>query len=288
MESRWLAAVFGLAAACSWGAGDFSGAVASRKADVWKVVFCGQAAGALILLAMALASGEKVPAGGQMAYGLLAGVCGGAGLVALYTGLARGRMGIVAPLSAVITAIVPVVAGAVWQGLPGSLQVLGFGLALAAVWLLASRPEEGGLRPVELVYSLLAGLGFGLFFLFIALAGRQSIFWPLMAARCGSIGLVAAMLLGRRAQAGAGGIRLRGRVLVYAVLAGICDAAGNGFFVGAVKLGRLDAAAVLGSLYPAATVILAWLLLKERLAPRQWCGVWMALAALGCIAWPGA
>ena len=222
-----------------------------------------------------------------MAFGLLAGICGGAGLVALYTGLARGRMGIVAPLSAVITAVVPIMAGALWQGLPGGLQVFGFGLALAAVWLLASRPEESGLRSVELVYSLLAGIGFGLFFLFIALAGRQSLFWPLMAARCGSIGLVAAMLAWRDRSVVAGS-RLRGRPLLYAVLAGICDAAGNGFFVGAVKLGRLDAAAVLGSLYPAATVILAWLLLKERLRPRQWCGVCLALAALGCIAWPGA
>ncbi len=285
MENQLIAVVFGFAAACSWGAGDFSGALASRRSGVWAVVFWGQGAGAFILVALAMASGEAVPPAGQLGYGLLAGICGGAGLVALYTGLARGPMGIVAPLSAVITALVPILAGAVLQGLPGNLQLAGFFLAAAAVWLLAYNPADKGLGPMELGFSMAAGLGFGLFFLFISLAGRQSLFWPLVAARCGSISLVGVVLL--YWGSGPAAVGLRGWGLVLALVAGICDAGGNGFFVSAAKLGRLDMAAVLGSLYPAVTVMLAWSVLKENLKLRQWIGVATTLAALVCIAYPG-
>jgi uncharacterized membrane protein len=211
--------------------------------------------------------------------GGIGGVCGSLGLVALYRAFARGRMGIVAPVSAVITAIMPIIFTFLHQGLPEYIQVVGFGLALAAVWLISHVKGDAGLSLEEMILPVVAGLGFGLYFICLGVAASDSITWPLLSARGSSL---AAVFIFFMAQKNAG-LPSKAHVPLIA-LTGILDAGGNALFAVAVHLGRLDISATLSSLYPAVTVLLAWTILKETLVAQQWCGVVVAMAALICIA----
>ena len=190
-------------------------------------------------------------------------------------------MGIAAPVSGVVGAVVPVLVGAAVQGWPGALRLGGFALALTGVWLLTA--AGGGVArpgPRELLLPLLAGVSFGLFFVFIHRASGTGVLWPLTAARATSMGLLAAI------GGVMGTLRLpRHPVLGLTCLAGVLDTGGNAFFVLAAQAGRLDVASVLSSLYPASTVALACWLLGERLTGRQAAGAVVTLAAITCISW---
>ena len=271
----------GLASAASWGAGDFSGGLASRRASAAGVVVVSQAAGIALLVLLAVATHEAMPSAGQIGWAALAGANGAFGLLALYSALASGRMGIAAPVSGVVGAVVPVLVDATLHGSPGMVRLLGFGLALAGVWLLTAAEDgigRAGLR--ELALPFLAGVSFGLFLVFIHQAGGSTVLWPLTAARATSMSVLGAL----------GGItgtlRLPGRAaLGLTGLAGLLDTGGNAFFVLAAQAGRLDVASVLSSLYPAATVLLACLVLGERLTRRQTAGALVTLAAIVCVSW---
>jgi drug/metabolite transporter (DMT)-like permease len=196
------------------------------------------------------------------------------GLGFLMRGFVTGRMGIVAPVSAVLGAAIPVILTAFTEGLPRQLQLLGFGLALTSIWLL-SRPERLGGRPAGLGMALLAGLGFSGFFIAIDQVSQSAVFWPLVAGRLAACAVMAAFALATR------------RPLIPSpfplglfVLAGILDVSGNLFFLLAMQLGRMDVTVVLGSLYPAVTAILAWLLTKEHMARLQMMGVAIAVLAI--------
>jgi drug/metabolite transporter (DMT)-like permease len=269
----------GLASAVSWGAGDFAGGLASRRASALGVVAASQGVGIALLVALAVATGEAMPAPRQLGWAALAGAIGALGLLALYSALASGRMGIAAPVAGVVGAIVPVLMGAAVDGPPGALRLAGFGLALAGVWLLAA-PDGGvgGASTRELALPLLAGVSFGLFLVMIHRAGGAAVLWPLTAARATSIAVLAVI------GGVTGALRLPGRrTLGLTALAGVLDTGGNAFFVLAAQAGRLDVAGVLSSLYPASTVTLACLLLRERLTPRQAVGATAALAAIACV-----
>lgn len=242
------------------------------------MVLASQVLGALLLVGLAIAFGEARPPMKSFAHGGAAGLAGSIGLIALYQGLATGRMGIVAPLSAVVTAILPIGMAMMREGLPGAYQLIGFALALIAVVMLSYEKGQAGLRWGELGLPLVAGTGFGLFFIFIDTATEAGLFWPLVAARCVSIGLVSSALLVQKPFA-----PMPWNLWPWICLAGVLDTAGNAFFALATQLGRLDISAVLASLYPAATVLLAWIILKERLMRQQWAGVATALIALGLI-----
>jgi drug/metabolite transporter (DMT)-like permease len=278
--SQSLAVVYGLCSAIAWGAGDFSGGLATRRLSVLLVVLWSQFIGAGTLIALALTFRETLPQLRFMIYGGLGGVVGVFGLVALYRGLAFGRMGIVAPLSALTAAVIPVVIGAFQEGLPTVIQLAGFALAVLAIWTLSYTRKEGKPQFQEWTHALAAGVGFGLFFVFIDRASGQGVLWPLVAARAASIFFMLCLVLLRRDFAAPSASHL-----TLLVLVGICDAAGNAFFALASRIGRLDISAVLASLYPAATVLLAWVLLRERMLPRQWAGVALATAALVMISW---
>lgn len=275
ISSEAMAVSCGLGSAVAWGAGDFSGGFASRKGNLLGVLLISQLLGAMLLMTMALATSESIPAWNHLGYGFLAGCCGIMGLTAFYRGLAYGRMGIVAPLSAVLTALVPIGYAAFFQGIPPADQLVGFVLVLGAIWLLSSAENELKMTRMELGVSLVAGLGFGCFFVFIGQANKISVFWPLVAARVASVSILSAML-----QVGGKSPRPLPGQWIFIVLCGILDAAGNAFFSISAHLGRLDVAAVLGSLYPASTVGLAWFFLKERLGRRQWVGVMLAFVSL--------
>jgi drug/metabolite transporter (DMT)-like permease len=271
---------FGLASAASWGAGDFSGGVATRRSNVYGVVIVSQAVGLVLLLALALLLAEPLPAANDLLWGAAGGMAGGIGAVALYRGLAVGRMGVVAPVAAVVSAGVPVAFGLFLEGLPAAPQLLGFALAFVAVWFVSRSGEGAQILLRELALPLAAGVGFGVFFIAIDHVSERAILWPLVGARIASLTMllaVAALLRQRATPA-------RGHLPLIA-LVGLFDAGGNAFYALAAQAGRLDVAAVLGSLYPAATVLLARFVLKERIARQQWLGVAAALAAVVLIAW---
>ena len=273
--------VLGLFSAFSWGAADFTGGLVSRKTGAFRAALWGETVGLLLLVPAALASGERVPETSSWLQAGLAGALGTLGLVLLYHAMARGTMSIAAPVSALMTAILPVVAGSLSEGFPGPLAFVGFGFALLAVWLVSQ--SEDGVKDVlahlsSLRLPLLAGVGFGCYFILIHSAARHSTWWPMVASRAAGWMLIAIFMISRRES-----MRLpTGTMSIWPIIVmnGILDAGGNIFYILAGHGGRLDVSAVLGSLYPGATVLLAWLILKERLRPTQWIGIWAALAAI--------
>jgi drug/metabolite transporter (DMT)-like permease len=273
-----LAVTYGVSSALSWGAGDFSGGFAARRSRVLSVVLLSQLLGGLLLLGLAILCGEPLPPTTSLCYGGAAGLAGAIGLIALYRGLAGGRMGIVAPLSAIVTAILPIMVAMISDGLPGGYQLSGFAVALIAVVMLSYEQSGAGFCWAELGLPLVAGTGFGLFFILIDAATEAGLLWPLVSARSVSVCLVGSVLFLRRPA-----IQMPWKLWPWICLAGVLDTAGNAFFALATQLGRLDISAVLASLYPAATVLLAWIILKERLMRQQWAGVALALFALALI-----
>jgi drug/metabolite transporter (DMT)-like permease len=270
--------IFGLSASICWGSGDFSGGLASRRASVPSVVIASYTVGLALLILLALLARERFPLPADLLWGGLAGVAGVIGLRAFYSALARGRMGIVAPISAVLTAAIPFLFSAVSAGLPGPLQLGGCVLALLAIALIA-RPERAGGRPAGLGLAIVAGLGFGCFFILLSRISSGSTFWPLAVARFTSVTclLVVTRLRGQQPLLPKVGVTL------LVVVAGVLDAVGNAFFVLAAHSGRLDVAAILSSFYPAATVLLAAVVLHERVTRIQGVGILLAIMAVPLI-----
>jgi uncharacterized membrane protein len=268
---------FALAASLTWGAGDFSGGLATRRAQVLSVVVGAYAVGLIMLIALALVWSEPFPTTLDLMWGSVAGLAGAVGLVAFYQALAVGRMGIIAPIAAMLSAALPVLFGAFFEGLPRPLQLIGFVLALIAVGLISGLGVVKG-RPKGLGLALLAGLGFGSFFILISRVSNGAVFWPLAAARLSSLLFLLAVVLIRRQK-----VLPEKSVWPVVFLAGALDVAGNVFFVLATHAGRLDVAAILSSLYPAVTVLLATIILKERVTRLQAIGIFVALVAIPLI-----
>ena len=270
-------AALSLGAAAVWGGGDFAGGVATKRANVFRVVAAAHACGLVLMLLLAWASHEPVPPWSALYWGVAAGVTGAFGIAALYKGLAVGRMGVIAPVASVITGVLPVLVGIRSEGLPGRLQIAGFGLALLSIWLIA-RPAGEIDSHRGLGLAILAGIMFGLFLVSGRQAGHNGVFWPLVAARVASTLLMLFILL----LAPRDGRPLRA-AFVPILLSGVADSGANALFIAATRHGRLDVAAVLSSLYPASTVILARVLLKERISRMQGLGIAGALIAVALI-----
>jgi drug/metabolite transporter (DMT)-like permease len=272
--------LFGLSSALTWGAGDFAGGLSSRKLGAYRAVLYGDLFGLVALCVVAAVYREELPTLYAMLMAALAGALGSSGLLILYYSMTKGQMSIAAPVSALLAAALPVIVGALTQGLPKLLQFAGFGFALAAIWMI-SQGESGQRfhlgRLSDLRLPLLAGLGFGSYFVFMhsATSATSSTFWPMIASRLAGTLLLLGFVLMRRES-----FRIpreaRNIVLANAIL----DVGGNFFFVLALKTGRLDIASVLSSLYPGSTVLLAWLILKERIVPTQWLGILAALVSI--------
>ncbi len=231
----------------------------------------------VILIIVALARLEPFPPPADLMWGALAGLFVMAGFGFLLRGFATGRMGIVAPVSAVLATAIPVVFASFSEGLPRQVQLLGFGLALVNIWLL-SRPEKLGGHPAGLGMALLAGLGFGGFFIALDQIREGAVFWPLAVGRLAACVLMVAFALATRRP-----LIPPLQSLGLLMFLGLLDVGGNLFFLLAVQTGRLDVAAVLASLYPAVTAILAWLITKERLARLQMIGAAGAVLAIALI-----
>jgi drug/metabolite transporter (DMT)-like permease len=268
----------GLAAAASWGAADFTGGMATKRTHVYGVVIGGELVGLVALMTLVLITGEAMPSLQSWILSALAGIGGGFGLILLYRALAGGQMSIAAPVSAVLAATIPVLVGALLQGLPGPLTILGLILALLAIWLISrgDGSQEASLSHWEQIrLPFIAGIVFGLFFVLLHQASQEAVLWPIIATRLSSIVFLASFAAATRQP-----WRADRTYWPLIALSGILDTGGNGLYVLAGQLGRMDVAAVLSSLYPAATVALAWLVLKERVARTQMIGIAAALLAI--------
>lgn len=272
--SEFSTVFLGLASAASWSAGDFSGGFATKRSSVYSVIVLAQIIGTIPLIALAILANEAPPTTSSLIWGVIGGWAGAFGLVMLYRGLATGRMGIVAPVSALVTGFLPVMVSLFTEGLPSAQQMLGFAIALGAVWLLSAEEFGGTLHWRDFILPVLAGIGFGIFFIAIDQMTTDSTFWPLIVARSASLSIMVIMVYIRR-----GEIR-RPLPWLAIVLAGLFDTAGNFFFALATQAGRLDVASIAASLYPAGTVVLAWIILHERVSRQQWLGVGAALIAV--------
>jgi len=289
MSTDLAAALLGLASAASWGAGDFSGGLAAKRSPLLGVLALGQATGTVLIALLALAARESAPPPASLGWAVAAGASGAVGLAALYRGLAIGRMAVVAPVSAVLCAALPVAWGALTDGLPPLPKLLGFALALGGIFLVARAGDEGagasgptpGVARQGLVLALVAGLGFGGFLVFMHLGAEGGTFWPLAAARGTAFLLVLATALGR---SGATAWIPARAALPPVILSGALDAGGNALFVLAAQAGRLDVAAVTSSMYPASTVLLAAAVLGERVSRPQGAGIAAVLGAIALIA----
>jgi uncharacterized membrane protein len=274
LSTPFLAAALALTAASCWGAGDFTGGLATRRSDAFRTVLIAYSVGMVVLIIVALARAEAIPSIADLGWGALAGLSGMVGVGFLFRGFATGRMGIVAPVSAVLTSAIPVIFNGLTEGLPDSLQLAGFGVALVGVWLL-SRPEPLGGRPAGLGMAVMAGLGFAGFFITLSQVGENAVFWPLVAGRVVPLAVMGAFALVTRRP-----LLLNQSPLRLLALSGTLDVAGNLFFLLAVQNGRLDITAVLGSLYPAVTAVLARLTIKEHLTRLQMLGLVAAVLAI--------
>ncbi|GAA2214882.1 hypothetical protein GCM10009850_103490 [Nonomuraea monospora] len=270
-----------LATACAivYGTADFFGGLATRRTQVFSVVVLSQLAGlAFILALLPLLPGAY--SGTALAWGLAAGLSGAAGMVLFYRSLATGVMSVVAPTTAVTSAALPVVFGLATGDRPQVWALVGVVLALGSVLLVSQDSSSGGHGSLSSVLTALAaGAGFGGFFILLAMAPHDAGLWPLVGARLSSVSAVALLaLLTRRAlKAGPGALPV-----IFA--AGVLDMAANVLYLLAQRDGLLSLVAVLVSLYPASTLLLANRVLGERLRAVQVAGVVCALAAVALIA----
>lgn len=277
MSPELAAVMFALLSAASWGAGDFSGGVASRRLNPYLIALLVHATGLLLFTLLALLRAEVFQPQ-DIPWGMAAGLAGCVGLVFLYRAFQAGQMGLAAPIAGVVGAALAALVGLFLEGLPAPLQLLGFAVGLLGVWL-AARPEGAAGPSQGLIYAFLAGLGFGGYFALIHQV--EGLFWPSALAKLVAttlmLWLVGWMGLLRRETRLTATLGLVG-------LAGLLDAGGNVLFLVAAQAGRLDVAAVISSLYPAFTALLAWGLLRERLSRGQTLGVLLSLVAITLIA----
>lgn len=271
-----LSIIYGILSAATWGAGDFIGGLASKQTSPYRVLFLAEIAGMIPFTVLALLLREPMPPASDMLVGAGSSLIGLAGLLFLYRALASNQMTIAAPVSALFAALIPVIFGFFTLGVPSTTTLIGFVLAFAAVWLISQTDMTNWRFSLwELRLALLSGFFFGLYFLTLHRATLNAFFWPLAAARfAGFLALGVYALLARQPA-------LPPRnIWGLSVVNGLLDIGGNAFYVLAAQTGRLDVAAVLSALYPASTVLLAWIFLKERITWLQTVGVLLAFIAI--------
>lgn len=250
----------------------------SRRAPVLGVVLVVEVVGVLLAGALAIAVGEPLPSERGILFGLGAGACGMFGILGLYRGLAVGRMGVVAPVAAVLGAGLPVAIGFLLEGVPGPLQVVGIVLGIAAVILVSQVPGPAGRRS-GIEFAIVSGVGIAGFNVFISQLPEGEAVWPLAVLRLESIVLVfVIVLLGRQAW------RVPRDALLPAIGVGSLDMVGNLAFILATQAGALAITVVLASLYPVVTILMAIAILRERMTRFHAVGIAAAMAAIWLIA----
>jgi drug/metabolite transporter (DMT)-like permease len=288
-----LAGVSGLV----WGVGDFAGGKATQRAGALPVVLVSKLA-SLPLLALYLLLLPSPVDAGSLAWGGLAGTFGAFGVVVFYAALSAGAMTVVAPITSVTSAAIPVVVGLAGGERPSAVALAGVGCALVAIGLVSLAPPRPGTVSVVtgrlVAMAVAAGVGFALFFVFLARANDAAPsgdagLWPIGSAQVAALVVCGALVLGvrlRRPGPGAGGGWPRGRSLAWTCVAGPFDMSANALFLVATRYGDLSLVAPLAALYPVTTVLLALAVDGERLRPLQVVGLALALAALLLVSGP--
>jgi drug/metabolite transporter (DMT)-like permease len=274
---QFTTAAYSMAAVFAWGTSDFLGGYATRRANAFLFTVVVNVGGLLVVGTLASATHAPFPSARSAAWVLAGGISGGAALAIFYRALSSGRMGLTAPVAAVLGAAIPAVFSMFTEGVPGRVPLLGFVLAAIGLWLI-TRTEAGG-KPEGIGMAVLAGIGFASFYLCVRQAGDASAFWIAALTRTGGLivtGLVV-LFLGKFSDITPAGLGL-------GVVTGCIDSLGTILFVRASQAGRLDEAVVISSLYPAVTVILARLFLKEHFTGWRFVGLLAALAAVPMIA----
>lgn len=274
-----MAILLALAGALIYGGADFAGGLATRRAPALGVVFFGQLAGVVLLLVLLVAAPGRFD-GPSIAWGAAAGLSGALGLLVFYRALAAGSMSVVAPLTAVTAAVVPVAGGIAFGERPSVLALVGVVLAVAAILLVSAEggrlPTLAMLRGAGVGGALLAGAAFGLLFVLLSRAADDSGVWPLIGARAASLVLLAIVASATRRS-----LVPRGAPGALVLASGLGDMAANLLFLLASRIGLLSIVGVVLALYPAGTVLLALVVLRERLHRLQVVG--LALAAGGVV-----
>jgi drug/metabolite transporter (DMT)-like permease len=276
-----VAIALSLLSALAYGVSDFLGGIFAKRSSPWQVAVVGQtSSGVISLLAAVIVAGS--PTGTDLAYGALAGLGGGFGVAFLYRGLSTARMGVVAPLSAIGTALIPVIVGLATGDRPSWMAMLGVVFAFPAIALISRVEEAGGDDGAHrggVVDGMLAGVGFGLLFTFLGQVGDDAGLYPLALSQLASVVsvIVTAMILGQAWVP-------RGRKVWGAVVMGPLGATAQGAFLYATHHGLLSIVSVISSLYPASTVLLASVLLREKILRWQAVGLVFAAAAVALVA----
>ena len=276
--------LFGLLAAATYGAADFIGGRVSRAVDVFTVVFVSQLIGAVPLLVAVPFLVDGGPTARALTWGAAAGIGGGGGVLLLYRGLAVGRMSVVAPVTGVVAACLPLVFGLATGERPGVIALAGVALALLSVILVSSSPPQDGESDVQLgdrvepirsgvPHAFGAGTCFGLFFVFLDMTGSNV--WPLVGTRGASLALVGIAVFVLRKP-----VRTPPGTILSIGTAGVLDVAANVFYLVSTRFGLLSLVAVLTSMYPAVTVLMARVILKEKMVLTQLMGMALAGAAI--------
>jgi len=268
-----------LAAVCAlvWGASDFCGGKATQRWNPLSVTVLSQILG-LPMIALLVAVIPGTPRWGDLLLGVAAGVAGLWGIVLLYRGLSQGAMAVVAPITAVTGALVPLAGGLLLGERPGPAALIGAFCAVAAIGLVSLSPREGHIRITAntVLLALLSGACFGTFFIVLGFAEDGAGMWPMVGVRASSIPV--GILLAVRAGAS---LRMRGGTTgALTVAAGVGDTLANGFYLLAVQHGAMSVIAPVAALYPASTVLLALFVEKERIRALQLAGLGLAAAAL--------
>ena len=273
-----MSTLYSLLAVLCWGTSDFTGGYISKRSDAFLVTLLAHAGGTALMFTAALATHAPFPDRKSELWALAAGALGGVALAIFYRTLASGKMGLTAPVAALLGAGIPTGFGILTEGIPGPLPIAGFILAAFGIWLI-SRPEGPLGRPEGISMAVLAGIGFAGFFLCINRVGSSSVLWSSAHSRVASLILVGLIVLARP-----GKHPLHRNDALLALFAGCLDVTGTALFIRADQTGRLDSAVVITSLYPAVTVLLARAILKEHFHRWRAVGIVAAILAVPLIA----
>lgn len=284
-------AALALLAAISWGGGDFSGGMAVKAAGATtrgalRAIVAAHAMSLAVLLVVLTLQGAPLPSGAPLWWGLGAGVTAGLSLTAFYIALARGTMGVSAAISGLLAAGIPALVSVFVEGTPSLLRLAGFACAAAAIWLIAAGPGTAREAGSTTALAIAGGVGFGVYFVALRFANGLGVLEPLALARVGGLLTCLVLLLWVRGDSAAerhgiqAGFWISRSAWLWALGIAVLDSGGNLLFLAATRAGRLDVAAVLASLYPASTILLAAFLLHERPGRRQMVGMGVALVAV--------
>jgi uncharacterized membrane protein len=276
-----MAVLLALLSALAYGLADFVAGVLSRRTSAWSVAVVGQTSSAVCVAVLASLT-DGAPDGHDFAWATVAGLSAGVGAGFLYRGFASGRMSVVAPVSGVGAAVVPVLVGVGTGERPDLLVWAGIVLALPGIWLVASTPREAGSTAsvaAGLVDGVVAGLAFGALFAALGQVPDTAGFWPLALSQAMAVPAVVALatVLG-------GAWVPRGRSVRWAVGMGPLGATATGAFLLAAQQGYLTITGVIASLYPASTVLLATVVLRERVHRTQSAGLALCTVAVVLVA----